>query len=432
MEEHGIAPIDVVVVNLYPFEAVTADPDCTLANAIENIDIGGPAMVRAAAKNNARVSIVTQPEDYALVLEELEANGAVSQATRFRLAATAYAHTARYDGIVADYLSRRIAADDNPLPVVHTPQFERRQTMRYGENPHQQAAFFVTKGRAADGLAAAVQHQGKAMSYNNIADADAALECVSQFTGAPACVIVKHANPCGAAQADTLLAAYDHAYSTDAVSAFGGIIAFNGSVDGETAQTIIDRQFVEVVIAPDYADDALKVFSNKTNVRVLSANPSDEPGRINYHRVAGGLLVQQHDARVIGRDECRSVSERAPTEQEWEDLMFAWKMARMVKSNAIVYAAGGRTLGVGAGQMSRVDSSRIAAWKAHEAGLSLAGAAMASDAFFPFRDSIDGAAEAGIKAIIQPGGSMRDEEVIAAANEHGIAMVFTGVRHFRH
>ncbi len=434
MAEHGIAPIDVVVVNLYPFEAVTANPDCSLADAIENIDIGGPAMVRAAAKNHARVAIVTEPADYAVVLAELEERGAVSDATRFRLAATAYAHTARYDGMIADYLSRRAEGDgaDDPLPVIHTPQFRRRQGMRYGENPHQQAAFYVPAGVEDAGLAAAEVIQGKALSYNNIADADAALECVSQFVEGPACVIVKHANPCGAAVGATLGEAYDLAHQTDPVSAFGGIIAFNEELDGDVASEILERQFVEVVIAPSFTGTALRAFESKPNVRLLAASLADTTGRLNYHRVSGGLLVQQADTTCVGRDDCRVVTEREPTEQEWADLMFAWKMVRMVKSNAIVYAAGGRTLGVGAGQMSRVDSSRIAAWKAKEAGLSLEGSAMGSDAFFPFRDSIDAAAEAGVKAIIEPGGSMRDDEVIAAANEHGIAMVFTGMRHFRH
>jgi phosphoribosylaminoimidazolecarboxamide formyltransferase/IMP cyclohydrolase len=441
MAEHGIDAIDIVAVNLYPFEAVTAHPDCSLDDAIENIDIGGPAMVRAAAKNNARVAVLTEPADYPLVVAELQEQGAVSAATRFRLAASAYAHTARYDGMVADYLARRLPGADNDhgaqaLPVVHTPQFKRQQTMRYGENPHQQAAFYSLAGADAGGLATAQQLQGKALSYNNIADADAALECVRQFTARPACVIVKHANPCGAALADNLLGAYDRAHTTDPVSAFGGIIAFNREVDAATATEILDRQFVEVVIAPGFAADALQAFSAKTNIRVLQAaqaesGPSNK-ARLNYHRVAGGLLIQQHDQQCVSRDECRSAAGREPTEQEWRDLMFAWAMVRMVKSNAIVYASDERTLGIGAGQMSRVDSSRIAAWKASEAGLDLSGSAMASDAFFPFRDSIDAAAEAGVKAIIQPGGSMRDEEVINAAKEHDIAMVFTGMRHFRH
>jgi phosphoribosylaminoimidazolecarboxamide formyltransferase/IMP cyclohydrolase len=360
----------------------------------------------------------------------------VSDRTRFRLAAEAYAHTARYDGKVADYLARRAEGDGEEvhLPVVFTPQFRRRQVMRYGENPHQRAGFYVPTGHADSGLASAQQLQGKELSYNNIADADAALECVLQFDEGPACVIVKHANPCGAAVADELLAAYDRAHATDATSAFGGIIAVNRDMDGDTAREIVGRQFVEVVIAPGFSDDAREAFAAKPNVRLLSLgeNPAPMTGRLNVHRVAGGLLVQQHDALVVDRADCRSVADREPTDAEWRDLMFAWRMVRMVKSNAIVYAADARTLGIGAGQMSRVDSSRIAAWKATEANLSLDGSAMASDAFFPFRDSIDAAASTGVAAIIQPGGSMRDEEVIAAANEHGLAMVFTGVRHFRH
>ena len=435
MTQQGIEAIDVVAVNLYPFEAVTANDSCTLSEAIENIDIGGPAMVRAAAKNNARVTIVTDPDDYAAVLSELETDTEVSAATRFRLAAAAYAHTARYDGLIADYLSRRVegADQDSSLPSVHTPQFVRVQTMRYGENPHQEAAFYTPSRGAATGLAAAQQLQGKELSYNNIADADAALECVNQFSEGPACVIVKHANPCGAAVGSDLLDAYDRAHATDTVSAFGGIIAFNQPLDGKTAQEIIDRQFVEVVLAPGFSDEAVAAFGAKQNVRLLAtSDAATGEHRLNYHRVAGGLLIQQHDNRCVTRADCRCVSARSPDEQEWADLMFAWRMVRMVKSNAIVYAANNRTLGIGAGQMSRVDSSRIAAWKAQEAGLSLQGSAMASDAFFPFRDSIDGAAEAGVKSIIQPGGSMRDNEVIAAADEHGIAMVFTGMRHFRH
>jgi phosphoribosylaminoimidazolecarboxamide formyltransferase/IMP cyclohydrolase len=443
MEANGIDAIDIVAVNLYPFEAVTARADCSLAEAIENIDIGGPAMVRAAAKNHARVAVITDPADYGPVLGELERQGSISPETRFRLAAQAYAHTARYDGRVADYLARRIDGamtadgasdgDGSSLPRVHTPQFIHRQSMRYGENPHQQAAFYVPAGEAPGGLAAAEQLQGKELSYNNIADADAALECVSQFNEGPACVIIKHANPCGAALGSTLAEAYDRAHATDPVSAFGGIIAFNRDLDGATAREIVDRQFVEVVIAPGFDPQAAEAFAAKKNVRLLAVR-SAEPaaGRLDYHRVAGGLLVQEHDDCCVDRADCRSVTARAPGEQEWNDLMFAWKMVRMVKSNAIVYAADGRTLGIGAGQMSRVDSSRIAAWKAGEAGLSLEGSAMASDAFFPFRDSIDAAAAAGVRAIIQPGGSMRDDEVIAAADEHDIAMVFTGMRHFRH
>ena len=366
MTEHGIDAIDIVAVNLYPFEAVTAHPDCSLEDAIENIDIGGPAMVRAAAKNNARVAVLTEPGDYPQVVAELQEQGAVSDATRFRLAASAYAHTARYDGMVADYLARRLPGTETDsgaqdLPMVHTPQFKRRQAMRYGENPHQQAAFYSLAGAEPNGLAAAQQLQGKALSYNNIADADAALECVRQFTARPACVIVKHANPCGAALANNLLQAYDRAHATDPISAFGGIIAFNHEVDAATAVEILDRQFVEVVIAPGFAADALQAFAAKTNIRVLQADTVESraagnPPRLNYHRVAGGLLIQQHDQQCVTRDECRSAAGREPSEQEWRDLMFAWAMVRMVKSNAIVYASDERTLGIGAGQMSRVDS----------------------------------------------------------------------------
>lgn len=435
MRQHGIEPLELVVVNLYPFAQVTARPDCTLEEAIENIDIGGPTMVRAAAKNHARVAIVTDPADYSSVLEEIREDGAVSRSTRFRLAVAAYAHTARYDGMVSGYLSRHEPGKEHEddLPMIHTPQFERVQTMRYGENPHQQAAFFVPGGSNGAMPSWAEQLQGKALSYNNISDSDAAVECVHQFEGAPACVIVKHANPCGAAQADTATEAYRRAFETDPVSAFGGIIAFNTPVDAATASAIIEQQFVEVIAAPSYEDAALEILVGKPNVRVLRGQPqAGALDRLSYHRVAGGLLVQQYDQGMVTREECRCVTQREPDAREWADLLFAWNMVRMVKSNAIVYAKDSRTLGVGAGQMSRVDSARIAAWKASEAKLSLAGAAMASDAFFPFRDSIDAAAKAGIGCIIEPGGSMRDDEVIEAANEHGMAMVFTGMRHFRH
>jgi len=434
MLTQDIPPIDLVIVNLYPFEAVTGNENCSLQDAIENIDIGGPAMVRAAAKNHARVSVLVDPSDYPKIADELTSSGTVSENTRFELATRAFAHTARYDGLVAAYLSRRTGDAEKPraLPDYITPQFQSRQTLRYGENPHQGAAFYVESGVEPTGIAAAEQLQGKALSYNNINDADAALECVNQFGEQAACVIVKHANPCGVAQGKDNSEAYLNAFATDPVSSFGGIIAFNQLVQTEVATTIVDKQFVEVVIAPAFSDGALERFANKPNVRLLrSSGEKAEPG-LHYQRVSGGLLVQQKDSNRVSRQDCRCVSEREPTEQEWLDMLFAWKVARMAKSNAIVYAADGRTLGVGAGQMSRVDSARIARWKAGDAGLDLHGAAMASDAFFPFRDGIDTAAEAGIKAVIQPGGSMRDDEVIAAANEHGIAMVFTGIRHFRH
>ena len=434
MQTHDIPPIDLVIVNLYPFESVTADERCSLENAIENIDIGGPAMVRAAAKNHTRVTVVVDPSDYAAIVEELTASGSVSESKRFSLATKAYAHTARYDGLVAAYLSRRTGDAEKPriLPEYITPQFRNKQELRYGENPHQAAAFYVDSGVASSGIAAAEQIQGKELSYNNINDADAALECVNQFTEQPACVIVKHANPCGVAMGSNNNEAYMKAFATDPVSSFGGIIAFNKLVQAEVAAAIIGKQFVEVVIAPAFSDGAVEKFASKPNVRLISSGERQTGAGLHYQRVSGGLLVQQKDADRVSRQDCRCVSEREPTEQEWLDMLFAWKVARMAKSNAIVYAAEGRTLGVGAGQMSRVDSARIARWKAADAGLTLEGAAMASDAFFPFRDGIDTAAEAGIKAVIQPGGSMRDDEVIAAANEHGIAMVFTGVRHFRH
>jgi phosphoribosylaminoimidazolecarboxamide formyltransferase/IMP cyclohydrolase len=427
MQSHDIPPIDLVIVNLYPFEAATADENCSLEHAIENIDIGGPTMVRAAAKNHARVTVVVDPEDYAAVADELATAGAVSGTTRFKLATKAFAHTARYDGLVSAYLSRRTGTGEAPklLPDFLTPQFQNKQDLRYGENPHQAAAFYVESDVAPAGIAAASQIQGKELSYNNINDADAALECVNQFDQQPACVIVKHANPCGVAVGISNTEAYLKAFATDPVSAFGGIIAFNHLVQGEVASAIIDKQFVEVVIAPAFSDGAIEKFAGKPNVRLLNSGDNPASSGLHYQRVSGGLLVQQKDANRVSRDTCRCVTERQPTEQEWQDMLFAWKVARMAKSNAIVYASEGRTLGVGAGQMSR-------RWKAGDAGLSVEGGSMASDAFFPFRDGIDTAAEAGIKAVIQPGGSMRDDEVIAAANEHGLAMVFTGVRHFRH
>ena len=435
MLAQNIPPIDMVIVNLYPFEAVTEDDNCSLADAIENIDIGGPAMLRAAAKNHARVTVVVDPADYAVVVAELASSGSVSESTRFTLAARAFAHTARYDGLVAAWLSRRSSDFDQPrrFPEYITPQFQSRQELRYGENPHQAATFYVASGLHPAGIAAAEQLQGKALSYNNINDADAALECVNQFDQQAACVIVKHANPCGVALGDDNVEAYLNAFTTDPTSSFGGIIAFNQPVHNDVAEAIVDKQFVEVVIAPAFTERALERFAGKPNVRLLrSISGGQTVDSLHYQQVSGGLLVQQKDADRVSRKDCRCVSECEPTPQQWLDMLFAWKVARMAKSNAIVFAADGRTLGVGAGQMSRVDSARIARWKAGDAGLALAGAAMASDAFFPFRDGIDTAAEAGIKAVIQPGGSMRDEEVIAAANEHGIAMVFTGVRHFRH
>jgi len=435
MQEQNIPAIDLVVVNLYPFEAVTANDDCSLADAIENIDIGGPAMVRAAAKNHARVTVIVDPSDYTEVATQLETDGQVSESTRFTLATKAFAHTARYDGLVSTYLSRRTGDIDTPriLPEYITPQYQSRQDMRYGENPHQAAAFYVESGVEPAGIAAAQQLQGKALSYNNINDADAALECVRQFAGQTACVIVKHANPCGVAIGGNNTEAYQNAFATDPVSSFGGIIAFNQLVKTETAAAILDQQFVELVIAPAFSDGATERFASKPNVRLMRSKDNGQmAGGLHFQKVSGGLLVQQKDADRISQHDCKCVTLRKPTDEEWQDMLFAWKVARMAKSNAIIFASGGRTLGVGAGQMSRVDSARIARWKAGDAKLDLNGAAMASDAFFPFRDGIDTAAEAGIKAVIQPGGSMRDDEVIIAANEHDIAMVFTGVRHFRH
>ncbi len=431
MQEHGIDPIDLVVINLYPFQETVADPDCSLEDAIENIDIGGPAMVRAAAKNHASVTVIVDPDDYPTLLQEIEANAGVSDTTRFSLAIKAYEHTARYDGAIANYFGRMVQApQDQAFPRSLNLQFQHTQTMRYGENPHQTAAFYTTPGHQEPSIASAKQIQGKALSFNNIADTDAALECVRQFEN-PTCVIVKHANPCGVAQADNILDAYQLAFSTDPESAFGGIIAFNRPLDASTAQAIIDKQFVEVIIAPAIADAAIEVVSSKKSVRLLSCGQWNNPKtRLDYKHVNGGVLVQDADQALYqGLD---VVSEAKPDDAQMQDMLFAWRVAKFVKSNAIVYARDNMTIGVGAGQMSRINSARIAAIKATHADLEVAGSVMASDAFFPFRDGIDAAGEVGIRAIIQPGGSMRDDEVIAAANEHGIVMVFTGMRHFRH
>ncbi|WP_297528088.1 bifunctional phosphoribosylaminoimidazolecarboxamide formyltransferase/IMP cyclohydrolase [Thiohalobacter sp.] len=434
MAEHGIPPIDLVVVNLYPFEQTVANPDCDLATAIENIDIGGPTLLRAAAKNHAAVTVVVDADDYAAVLDEMAAcEGAVSDATRYRLAVKTFQHTARYDGAISNYLGGRNLPDADPrFPETFSLQVRKVQAMRYGENPHQAAAFYADPGRVEASVSTARQLQGKALSYNNIADTDAALECVRQFDDGPACVIVKHANPCGVARGASLLEAYDRAYRTDPESAFGGIIAFNGALDADTARAIVERQFVEVIIAPEVEDAAREVLAAKKNVRVLACGrwPAEPAPRLDYKRVNGGLLVQEADLALLA--ETRVVTRVAPSEAQMQDLLFAWRVAKFVKSNAIVYARDGMTIGVGAGQMSRVNSARIAGIKAEHAGLEVRGSVMASDAFFPFRDGIDQAAEAGISAVIQPGGSMRDEEVIAAADEHGMAMVFTGMRHFRH
>ena len=433
MHEHGIGPIDLIVVNLYPFEQTVAKPGCDLDTAIENIDIGGPTMLRAAAKNHAAVTVVVDAADYPRVLAEMEANGgAVTDGTRFDLAVKVFEHTARYDGAIASYLGARLGAETEAFPRTVNLQFRLAQGMRYGENPHQGAAFYVEHGTRETSVATARQLQGKELSFNNIADTDAALECVKQFSGAPVCVIVKHANPCGVAVGGTLLEAYDRAYRTDPESAFGGIIAFNAELDAATAQAIVERQFVEVIIAPRVSAGAVEVIAAKKNVRLLECGewPTEPAPRLDLKRVNGGLLVQDADLALV--KELKVVSKRQPSETEMRDLLFSWRIAKFVKSNAIVYGKDQMTIGVGAGQMSRVNSARIAAIKAEHAGLEVRGSVMASDAFFPFRDGIDQAAAVGIAAVIQPGGSMRDEEVIAAANEHGMAMVFTGMRHFRH
>ncbi len=438
MAQHGIGAIDLLVLNLYPFEQVTAKADCTLADAVENIDIGGPAMLRSAAKNFARVAVATAPEQYEALLAELEANdGQLSAATRFALSVAAFNRVAQYDAAISNYLS---AVTDtsaevpvrSAFPAQSNGSFVKVMDLRYGENPHQQAAFYRDLHPAPGSLATFQQLQGKELSYNNIADADAAWECVRQFD-VPACVIVKHANPCGVAVGAGVGEAYELAYATDPTSAFGGIIAFYRTLDASTAKTILDRQFVEVLLAPDYEPGALEYATKKANVRVLRIPMAPaSTGFIDTKRVGSGLLLQTADDRVVTREELKVVTKLAPSDAQFADLLFAWKVAKFVKSNAIVYAKDNRTVGVGAGQMSRVYSARIAGIKAADAGLVVEGSVMASDAFFPFRDGIDAAAAAGIKAVIQPGGSMRDAEVIAAADEHGIAMVFTGVRHFRH
>ena len=432
---HGIPPIDLVVVNLYPFRETIARPGCTLDEAIEQIDIGGPALIRAAAKNHAGVGVVVDPADYDALLAELRSHaGALTAATRFRLAQQAFSHTAAYDGAISNYLTGR-EADGTPLsfPGRFNWQGEKLQDLRYGENPHQQAAFYRDLAPAAGTIATYRQLQGKELSYNNLADADAAWECVKTFAE-PACVIVKHANPCGVAIAATTLQAYRRALATDPISAFGGIIAFNREVDAETADAVA-AQFIEVLIAPAFTADALGRSGKKANVRVLQVTPDDAAGAAgawDAKRVGGGMLIQTPDVEDVRAADLKVVTRKPPTAAQIADLMFAWRVARFVKSNAIVYCAGGATLGIGAGQMSRVDSTRIAASKAAGAGLLLAGSVVASDAFFPFRDGLEVVAGSGAIAVIQPGGSVRDAEVIAAADERGIAMVFTGFRHFRH
>ena len=488
MREHGIAGIDLLVVNLYPFERRVAKPDCDLATAIEHIDVGGPAMLRAAAKNHAWVTVIVDAGDYAAVLAELRAGGTVAPATRFRLAVKAFEHTARYDAAIAAYLGARDGPDAAEAPAAFPRtlnlRYVKAQEMRYGENPHQRAAFYVERAGAGAGagaaekasigtdseaagagtdseavlmagvgtdsepavragvgvnvgteasVATARQLQGKALSFNNVADTDAALECVKSFEE-PACVIVKHANPCGVAIGDGIRDAYERAFRTDPTSAFGGIVAFNRPLDAETAAAVVERQFVEVVIAPRLEPEALAPLAGKPNVRVLEcgALPAAPCAALDFKRVTGGLLVQDRDTGALARDDPEVVTRRAPTGAEMRDLLFAWKVVKFVKSNAVVYCRDGMTIGIGAGQMSRVYSAKIAGIKAADEGLEVAGSVLASDAFFPFRDGIDAAANVGITAVIEPGGSMRDDEVIAAADEHGMAMVFTRMRHFRH
>jgi phosphoribosylaminoimidazolecarboxamide formyltransferase / IMP cyclohydrolase len=434
MRDHNIEPIDLLAVNLYPFAATVARPDCTYDDAVDNIDIGGPAMVRAAAKNHAFVTVVVDPSDYRALLDELAANsGATNVAMRQKLAAKTFAHTAQYDAMVSAYFTGAIGGANTTFPNDLNLSFRKNLDLRYGENPHQQAAFYTDPRAIGASITQAQQIQGKELSFNNIGDSDTALECVRQFES-PACVIVKHANPCGVALADNIALAYARAFKTDPTSAYGGIIAFNRELDAETARSIVVQQFVEVILAPSVAEGAKSVLASRDHVRVLTVGDLSRPVTqlLEYKSVAGGLLVQTRDEGVVRAQELRTVTQRSPTLAELDDLIFAWRVAKYVKSNAIVAVKDKMTLGVGAGQMSRVVSSKIAAMKANDEGLTLEGAAAASDAFFPFRDGVEVLAELGIRAIIQPGGSKRDTEVIAAADEHGIAMVFTGMRHFRH
>lgn len=440
MAGHNISPIDMVVVNLYPFAQTVAREGCSLEDAVENIDIGGPTMVRSAAKNHKDVAIVVKSSDYQTIIAELDANdNSLTLATRFDLAIKAFEHTAAYDSMIANYFGSLVPAyhGETQAPSGRFPRtlnlnFIKKQDMRYGENSHQDAAFYIEENVAEASVATAQQVQGKALSYNNIADTDAALECVKEFDQ-PACVIVKHANPCGVAVGESILAAYERAYKTDPTSAFGGIIAFNRELDEATAQAIVSRQFVEVIIAPSATEAALKITASKQNVRVLTCGQwQQRQTGLDFKRVNGGLLVQDRDLGMVNESHLRVVSQRQPTAQELRDALFCWKVAKFVKSNAIVYARDNMTIGIGAGQMSRVYSAKIAGIKAADEGLEVKGSAMASDAFFPFRDGIDAAAAVGITCVIQPGGSIRDEEVIAAADEHGIAMIFTDMRHFRH
>lgn len=441
LAQHGIQTIDMLVINLYPFNQTVAKEQCSFEDAIENIDIGGPAMLRAAAKNHQDVTVLISPEDYESILAEMRANkNKVSFESNFRLAKKVFAHTAQYDGSIANYLSslgQDLAHEQrSEYPDTLHLAFNKVQEMRYGENPHQTAAFYKDTRAVAGALANYRQLQGKELSYNNIADADAAWECVKSFgstitTGEPACVIIKHANPCGVAVAGSPLEAYQKAFKTDSTSAFGGIIAFNRAVDGPTAEAV-SKQFVEVLIAPAFTSEALAIFASKQNVRLLEIELAETINPQDIKRIGGGILVQTPDVKNVSMDQLRVVTKRQPTAQELQDLMFAWRVAKYVKSNAIVFCGNRMTLGVGAGQMSRIDSARIASIKAQNAGLSLQNSAVASDAFFPFRDGLDVVVDAGASCVIQPGGSMRDEEVVAAADERGIAMVYTGTRHFRH
>ncbi|CDH25064.1 bifunctional phosphoribosylaminoimidazolecarboxamide formyltransferase/IMP cyclohydrolase [Xenorhabdus bovienii] len=440
MSLHQISPIDMVVVNLYPFAQTVAKPDCSLEDAVENIDIGGPTMVRSAAKNHKDVTIVVNSQDYGKIIEEMDSHqNSLTQPTRFDLAIKAFEHTAAYDSMIANYFGKLVPAyhgetnqPSGRFSRTLNLNFIKKQDMRYGENSHQDAAFYIEEQIAEASIATATQLQGKALSYNNIADTDAALECVKTFSE-PACVIVKHANPCGVAVGADIHTAYDRAFKTDPTSAFGGIIAFNRKLDADTAKAIIERQFVEVIIAPSINEEALPILATKQNVRVLACGEWHSPvAGLDFKRVNGGLLVQDRDLGMVAEADLKVVSKRQPTEQEMRDALFCWKVAKFVKSNAIVYAKDNMTVGIGAGQMSRVYSAKIAGIKAADEGLEVQGCAMASDAFFPFRDGIDAAAAVGVSCVIQPGGSIRDDEVIAAADEHGITMIFTGMRHFRH
>lgn len=430
MSEHGIEAIDLVVVNLYPFQKTIASPTHQLGDAIENIDIGGPNMIRAAAKNYLDVAVVVDTDDYGFITDELTETDGLSEKTRYELMKKAFGHTADYDNTIAAYFAKR--DNESVFPEHLHLSFEKKQDLRYGENPHQQAALYVESNADSISVTTAKQIQGKALSFNNIVDADTAFECVKSFSDT-ACVIVKHANPCGVAIANEVLTAYEQAFKTDPTSAFGGIIAFNKKVSTDVAEKITSQQFVEVVIAPEFSEEALAVFSKKKNVRLLATGYWQQATQdFDYKRIPSGLLIQSRDDKIVTQADLKVASKRQPTEAELNDLLFTWKVAKFVKSNAIVYAKNNMTIGVGAGQMSRVYSAKIAQIKAADESLDVAGSVMASDAFFPFRDSIDAAAEAGVTAIIQPGGSIRDEEVIAAADEHNIAMVFTGIRHFRH